>query len=547
MIWLWLSLMGCEPAPPTDPGVLVVVQEQTPSWIRNFNPLNTTGGARWPTRGGVYEPLAIYNGATSEWEPWLASSFEYIDDVTLVFDIRDDVKWSDGTPFTARDVRFTFNLLMSRKELDLTGMRRFITSVEAPDDDTVRVRLSRPYSPGLVDIAHQPILPEHIWKDIDNPLMFTNPEPVGTGPFTEVLKFRSQVFELGRNPHYWQDLQVDALRFPAMGNNDQVTLALLEGEVDWAGSFVPAIERIYVSRDPEHNKYWFPLVGDMIFLYANTTRAPFDDVRVRKALSLAIDRQLLVKVAMYDYTRPADATALSDVYDQWRSPEAAAAGTWVDFDRDRAAALLDEAGLTAGPDGKRRNADGTPLVIELSAVTGWSDWVRASQVVSSNLNDIGLDVRLRSYDFGAWFDRLGRGDFSLSLGWSASGPTPYPLYQGLASANAVMPIGEPAQRNWHRYGSVEMDALLDRFEGTTERAEQQVIANEMQALFVRDAPAIPLFPSPSWGEYRTERFVGFPSEADPYARLSPNHYPDQLLVMTKLRPRPADVIQRSKP
>jgi peptide/nickel transport system substrate-binding protein len=244
----------------------------------------------------------------------------------------------------------------------------------------------------------------------------------------------------------------------------------------------------------------------------------------------------VVKVALYDYTRPADATGLSDVYTPWKSPEALAAGDWVNFDTERAARLLDEAGLTRGPDGLRRHADGSPLTLELSAVTGWSDWVRASQVVASNLRDIGLDVRLRSYDFGAWYDRLGRGDFSMSLGWSPSGPTPYPLYQSLASAKAVVPIGETAQRNWHRYGSEEMDHLLDRFERTSDAEQQHALADQMQALFVRDVPAIPLFPSPAWGEFRTERFTGFPSADNPYARLSPNHHPDPLLVMTRLRP-----------
>ena len=538
MIGLWMSLWGCTPAPPLDPGVLVVVQEQQPAWIRNFNPLNASGSARWPTRAGIYEPLAIYNGATSTWEPWLAVSFTYEDPLTLSFELREGVKWSDGRSFTAADVAFTFEWVLSRRELDLTGMNSFIDTVEATSPDRVVFRLSRPYSPGLTDIAHQPILPAHIWRDIDDPLRFTNPDPVGTGPFTEVRTFRPQVFELGRNPHYWQaNLGVDALRFPAMGSNDQVTLALLEGEVDWAGSFVPAIDRIYVARDPEHNRYWFPLVGDMIFLYANTTRAPFDDVRVRKALSLAIDRPLVVKVALYDYTRPADATGLSDVYTQWRSAEAAADGDWVDFDAARAAALLDEAGLRRGPDGHRRHADGSPLTLELSTVTGWSDWVRASQVVASNLRDIGLDVRLRSYDFGAWYDRLGRGDFSMSLGWSPSGPTPYPLYQGLASAKAAKPVGEASQTNWHRYASTEMDRLLARFERTHDPALQHAIADQMQALFVREAPAIPLFPSPAWGEFRTERFTGFPHADDPYARLSPNHHPDPLLVMTRLRPQ----------
>jgi len=536
-MWAGLALLwSCSPETPREPGVVVVVQEQQPAWVRNFNPLNPTGGARWPTRSGIYEPMAIYNSATGKWVSWLASSFEYADDVTVRAQLRQDVKWSDGTPFTAADVAFTFELVLRRAELDLGGMGRFVEGVEALGTHEVVVHLDHPYSPGLADIMHQPIVPAHVWKDIDDPLKFANEDPVGTGPFTEVRVFRPQLFELGRNPHYWQDVAIEAMRFPAVGSNDQVTLSLLEGEVDWAGAFVPAIDRIYADRDPEHNRYWFPLVGEMIFLYANTTRPPFDDVRVRKAISSAIDRSLVVKIAMYDYTQPANAVGMSDVYSDWIDLQVAGDSDWITFDTARAAALLDEAGLKMGPNGLRQTPDGEPLQIELSAITGWSDWVRASQVIARNLGEVGLDVRMRSYDFGAWFDALGRGDFQLTLGWSASGPTPFPLYQGLMSQRAVRPMGEPATSNWHRYGSAEMEALLVQFEATTDRTTQGLLASEMQRLFVAEAPAIPLFPSPSWGEFRTEFIEGFPSAADPYARLSPNHFPDPLLVMTRLRP-----------
>jgi peptide/nickel transport system substrate-binding protein len=533
MIVPWLA--ACEAPERVDPGVLVVVQEQQPAWIRNFNPLITTGAARWPTRSGIYEPLAIHNGATGEWVPWLASSFRYLDPLTLSFDLRPGVRWSDGQPFTAGDVVYTFDLLLDRPELDPGGISRFVDTVEALDDDTVVFHLSRPYSPGLADLAHQPILPAHVWREIPEPLAFANPDPVGTGPFTEVRLFRPAVFELGRNPYYWQPLAVEALRFPAMGSNDQITMALAHGEVDWAGAFVPAVDRVFVAEDPEHNRYWFPPVGESIFLYANTTIPPFDDVRVRKALSSSIDRELVVKVGLYGYTRPADPTGLSDLHADWRSPAAAAANDWMAFDPARASTLLDQAGLPRGPDGQRRGPDGEPLEFELAVVAGWSDWVRSAQVVARNLSDVGLAVRVRSYDFGTWFDRLGRGRFELTLSWSSSGPTPYPLFKGLMSARAVVPVGELAQRNWHRLGVPALDPLLDRFEQTTDRAEQQRAVDEMQALFVREVPAIPLFPSPAWGEYRTERFEGFPDADHPYARLSPNHFPDPLLVMTHLR------------
>ena len=130
-------------------------------------------------------------------------------------------------------------------------------------------------------------------------------------------------------------------------------------EVDWAANFIPAIDRVYVGRDPEFHRYWFPLTGSSVFLYANTARAPFDDVRVRKALSMAIDRQLLVDVAAYRYTRPADATGLSDSFASWLDPTIAEEAEWCDFDPERAAELLDEAGYPLNEDGVRRTRTGS--------------------------------------------------------------------------------------------------------------------------------------------------------------------------------------------
>ena len=95
-----------------DPGFLTVSVEQKAAWTRNFNPLVATGGARWPTQGGIYEPLMIFNSMKNEWVPWLATSFTWSEDNhKLTYELRPNVLWSDGQPFSAADVVFTFNLI----------------------------------------------------------------------------------------------------------------------------------------------------------------------------------------------------------------------------------------------------------------------------------------------------------------------------------------------------------------------------------------------------------------------------------------------------
>lgn len=526
---------------------MVVVQEQQASWIRNFNPFNQTGGARWPSASGVYEPLLIYNPMTGAYTPWLAEDWRWVEPArVLELDVRAGVQWSDGNPLTAADVVATFALLRANPSLDSGGVWRLLDDVSA-DGSTVRFVFSAPYSPGLLEVAHTPIVPAHIWQDIDDPATFTNPSPVGSGPFTEVRRFETQIFELGRNPHYWHDSvapelsdqSVQALRFPAMSSNDQITLALAQGDIDWAGSFVPAVERTFEDRSPHHDA-WFPLVGDTVFLFPNTARPPLDQVAVRKALSLAIDREKIVQVAMYGYTIPAHPTALSDGYANWRLDPVARRNDSVRHDPAAAARLLDEAGFVLGRDGIRRGPDGQPLELEITTPAGWSDWVRAAQVIARDLREVGIDVTVQGRDFTAWFDRVTKGDFSLSIGWAVAGPTPYRMYKGLMASEGVEPIGTAAVTNWHRFGSRRADSLLQSFEQTTHPAAQRVIARQLQLVFLEELPALPLFPSAAWGESNSRWVSGFPSESDPYARLSPNSAPEPLLVMSRLRWRDAE-------
>jgi peptide/nickel transport system substrate-binding protein len=536
-------LSGCTGERATaPPGVLVVSVEQHSSWIRNFNPLTTAGAARWPTVAGVYEPLYVFNSVKSEFVPWLAVGHEWRDDnLVLRVATRGGVRWSDGEPFSARDVYFTFDLLRRFPALDSGATWAFLDDVRLVDESQVDFFFQRLYVPGFGQIVAQRIVPEHIWKDVEDPVAFTNENPVATGPFTEVRLFRNQVYELGRNPYYWQEGKpaVEALRFPALPSNDRANLALVFDEVDWAGNFVPAIDRVFVARSPETHDYWFPLTGSTIFLYVNTAKAPFDDVRVRKAFSMAVDRDLLVDVALYRYSRPADATALSDAFLSWKDPEALAAGDWVEYDIDRANALLDEAGYARGEDGFRVDGSGESLTFDIMTVSGWSDWVRAAQVMARGFSEIGVRASVRTYDFGAWFQRVQEGDFDLSLGWSYEGPTPYTFYRWLMSPETVEPVGETASGNWHRFGSAAADSVLKVFEGVADPVEQRRLSAELQRIFVREAPAIPLYPNPSWAEFNTGRFEGFPTEENPYADPSPNKTGagEVLLVLTTLRPK----------
>lgn len=535
-----LLTVSCAPPPTDDPSVLVASVRQTDEWVRNFNPLSVRGDLLWPSRGGVYEPLLIYNVMTSEYEPWLATGYEWDEtDQVVTFELRPEVRWSDGAPFGPEDVVFTFDLLKRHPALDHKAVWSFLREVRVDGDHAVAFVFEHTMVPALEHIAHQPIVPQHVWSSIDDPVAFLNPDPVATGIFTEVVHFDGSTYDLGRNPYYWQatDDPVDILRVPAYANNTEVIPAILSGEVDWSGNFIPNADETYIAADPQHRIFWSPLIDGPIFLLPNTAKPPFDDVRVRKALSLAIDRDRLAGEALMGTSKPADGTFLDDGKRQYRNDDAAALDDWTTFDPARAEKLLDEAGYPRAEDGLRGSTTDEPWSFEILVTSGWSDWVRMAEIITENLAAIGVTVKPGLVTYDQWQHRGQGGDFDLALGMTESRLTPYAMYRSMISAATVSPIGEQSLANWHRFSDEEGDSFLLAYEMTSEEDLQEEILRRVQLRVVETAPAIPLVLGPSWGAANSARIDGFPSAENPYARLSPNSEPDCLLVLTKLHPR----------
>ena len=521
-------------------GVMTISKEQTQSWVRNFNPLAPGANARWPSVAGIYEPLFIYNSIKSEVVPWLGVSYDWKEkNKALLIKTRSDVKWSDGEKFSAYDVEFTFRMKKKFPALDGTGNWKYLSDVVALDSNQVLFTFSRVYVPGFEVLSGQPIVPKHIWKNINDPVKFTNPNPVGTGPFTEVTLFTNQIWELSKNPLYWQSgkPKIQKLRFPAFLSNEQATLALIKGEVDWSGNFIPAIERIFVDKDPENNHYWFPKSGGSIFFYLNTTISPFNNKDFRKAISIAIDRDLIAEVAMYGYTNPSHQTAISGSFEKFRLNEEMILEDWISYSPSKAIEKINSLGYKKNRRGYWQDKDGKEIIVTIGIVSGWADWIRAGQIISKNLNDIGIKSRIKTQDFGAWFNDLQMGEFSAAISWAEGGATPYPMYEGLMASKNIKAIGEPAGTNWHRFGVDEVDSLVSVFERSSNEVTKRNLIYRMQEIFIEEAPAIPLFADPTWGVYSTKRFTNFPSIHNPYAQISPNKTPENLFILTEVEPR----------
>ncbi len=529
-----LLLTGCVAGGADNGGdsgaMLTIPREDMGTFTQNFNPFSPNAAPM--TQQSVYESMLIYNPADGSTVPWLAESWETSEDgLTQTYHLREGVKWSDGEPFTAQDVVTTFEL--QRKLFE--GSFTYLAGVEAVDETTVAFTFTNVFSPSLFEIGQQIIVPHHIWADQADPEKFENKEPVGTGPFTEVSNFQAQSFDLLPNPEYWGEVKIPGIRMLAFAGNDGANLAAINGDVDWAPQYMPDIEKTYIGKDPEHRHYWFPPTGAEINWQLNTTLPEFSDPNVRKALSMALDREQIVEVGMSGYTIPADCTGLSGNYDEWRDASIADNCTWTERDIEEAGKLLDAAGYKAGADGTRVTPAGEPFAFDISVGSTSTDWLSVANIIAQNLEDIGVTATVDAPDWAAVVAGYETGEFETGIVWSDNAPTPWHYYRGLMSSETVKPVGEQTFVNYHRFSDPRADELLTQFSATADEGEQREIVNRLQALYNEVAPAVPLFPGPEWGAYTDIRFTGWPTEDNPYATLA-TRSPTTVLVLTSLEP-----------
>jgi peptide/nickel transport system substrate-binding protein len=510
------------------------------AWVQDFNPYapNPADG----TQTMLYEKLILWNPVEGG-EPtyWLATAHSYSDDLlSLTFELREGVLWSDGEAFNADDVVFTFDMIKEFPAMDRLAILPFTESAEKIDDHTVRFNLSEVFTQADTLIGQLWIVPEHVWSEIEDPVTFTNPEPVTTGPFSELTNFSEQIYEFCRNENYWQEGKpyVDCIRFPAYTGNDPVNLALITDEVDWAGNFIPDIQTVYVDVDPDNHFYYFWPGGAVVQLYPNSTVAPFDDINLRRALSMAINYDDVVGIGMFDYTIPSNATGLGPRYESWWNQDALAHADTLGlnrFDPDAAMAALDAAGyVDADGDGWRDLPDGTPFEFQIQSVNGWSDWASVIQIISGNFQDVGLNAVVEFPDFGEWLNNLQTGDYQVSIGWSSAGRTPWDFYRNVLDSALIGEDGLANAQLWGRWTSEETTQLLNDFVATADLDEQREIVNQLQMAYVENSPAIPLFPGPTWYEWNTVRFTGFPTVDDYYTQGSPWDANSALITITTI-------------
>ncbi|MGF1693400.1 ABC transporter substrate-binding protein [Photobacterium kagoshimensis] len=528
-----------------DRSELTMVPKFYPTFVRNFNPYLQT--QLDTVQDFIYEPLVVFNELKGNQPVMrLAKDYYMSDDLMKVtFEIRDGVKWSDGKAFSAQDVAFTFNMLKEHPELDRTGINKRLKSVKA-SGDKVTFELTEANSSVPYLISKVSVVAKHVWSKVDDPTRFTNTNPVGTGPFTEIETFTPQLYTQCRNPNYWDNgnLDVDCLRLPQVAGNDQFLGQVLSGQFDWTYSFIPDVDSTYAAASP-NNKYWYPAGGSQAFMFnykspnAGNAEA-INNIDFRRAFSMAIDRETIIDIAFYgggvvnDY-----ASGLGQAFESWSDEKVHNKyKPYMTYNVNNAKALLKKAGF------KDRNGDGfveTPsgkkLELVIQSPNGWTDFNNTVQLSVEMLEEVGIKAKASTPDFSVYNQTMLDAKYDVAYTNYFHGADPYTYwdsaYHSRFQANEGMP-----RFALHYWKSAELDKLLDGFYKTADRDEQISMAHKIQKIIAENQVTVPVMSGAYTSQYNTSRFTGWWNEKNPKGRPMPiTNTQERLLQVLDLKPK----------
>ena len=468
--------------------VLTIDNESGSLWTCNFNPFNLSDIGY--SMGPVYEPLMFVNALQNDkTTPWLATSFTWGNAAkTLTFDIRSGVKWSDGKPFTAADVAYTFNLLDKNKGLDINAIWANsggpLTSVTQKGNQVV-MQFKSPAETYFYYIADQiAIVPQHIWSTIGDPVKYPDTHPVGTGAFT-VNPCTPQNITYKANPHYYVpgEPKLKQVNYPAFTTNDTANTYLASGSAQWGGQFIPSISKFYMSKSPD-NHYWFPPLAN-VSMFINLKNPILSNVAVRQAMAYAVNRPRASTIGEYGYEPPSNqAGIVTPTFSSWLdTSQAAAYGNNYAYSTSKALSILKNAGFKMVNGVMTKGSE--KLQFSIINNGGFSDWVAAVNTIQASLKSIGIIVTPKDEAAPAYQAALYDGNYQLAYGSETGGPTPYyELRQWLYSGNTA-PIGQAAGSNFERYSNPadrRADQLLRQHHqpGAAEGHREQAAAGHAQ-------------------------------------------------------------------
>jgi peptide/nickel transport system substrate-binding protein len=489
----------------------------------------------------MHARLVQLNHKTQEIEPALATRWTLAPDGrTYTLELRQGVVFSDGAPFTADDVVFTFEALYDPKvEGPLTSGLKIDgkpIAVHKTGDHTVVLTLPAPYGPGLRLLNALPILPAHKLRDAlakgELGKAWTTATPpaelAGLGPYVLKSYTAGDRIELERNPRYGArgpDVRpgVDRLTFRIVPTQDAERLALEAGELDLLNSeirpddlkAVRALEaagrvKAYdLGPALDADVLWFNLGADP---RKPVAARPWLDVRLRRAVAHAVDRQAFVNTVYLGAGTPVDGP-ITPANKAWHADGLPQYG----FDTAKSRALFAEAGLKdADGDGLFDGAKGKPFTIELLTQRGHALRERAAAVIAADLQKVGVTVDVVALDVPALVERITNGNYDAAYFAVTAGDTDPSANLDYWLSSGSFHIWHPKQAKPATPWEAEIDRLMQELTAITDARERQTRFVRVQQILATEVPAI-YFAAPSLTTAATTRIDGLePAAMYPY-------------------------------
>jgi peptide/nickel transport system substrate-binding protein len=468
-------------------GVLVVLADREPDQL---NPLTFSSSPAFQVVYLMFRSLARRDSTLSGYAPDLARSWRFEDDQTLILELRDDVRWHDGTPVTADDVVFTIRMqrdpaTASPRQSDVAA----VTHVAARDSFTVEVRLDRTSLYTVNALLEVVPVPSHLLGDVAAADM--RMAPFGRNPVG------NNYYRFGR----WTAaqslvLEVDADRPDGRAAIDRIIMRfipdvtagvteLLVGQGDLL-SRLPPDQQQGIQHAPNVELHTAPRVRPTWIAW-NTRRAPLDDVRVRRALLMAIDRHALAQWLAGGVGEP----ALSPIPAVLR--EHSPSVRPIPFDPEGARRLLAEAGWSDSDGDGLLDRAGQPLRLEVDYIS--TDATRRDVLVAmqSMLRRVGVDLVPRAFESSTWVQRLREGNFTGSFwGWGWGPGVVGPNAAMIFHSNSIPPNGP----NFAASRNPRIDQLLDAVLVAADTALARPLWTELEQLMIDDAVYAPIYMDP---------------------------------------------------
>ena len=459
---------------------------------------------------------------------------------TLTFTVRNGVNWSDGKPFGAADVAYTFNAMKSDKAIDLNALWSAdggpLTSVALKGTNQVVFTFKAPSQPIFYFVADQtPIVPQHIWSTLDqsklSPYARLETCRHWALPGLELLAGEHQVPaqpELLAEHAGHPVPMIQEVDYPAFLSNTPGNLALSQGQAQWGGQYIPNVQSFYVAKDPTHRHIWFPPVLN-VALVPNLTNPLLGKLPVRQAIAYALDKATVA--------RRGERVAAARQPDRRRHADLPELGRHLA--RHSRATTPPRPSRSCSPPASPRartgstpTRSGQPLSFTIKTISGYSDWDASLQIITQELKAVGIAVTVQDENSTPYTTDIQGGHFQLAYAGSAGRRAPARPYYEL---RGWLFSGNIGSTNYSRFNSPSADALFNQYSAASP-SQQAPDRPSDSTIMVDDLPFIPDHRGRRLVPVRHHEHRRLADPSNPYAQPSPYSFPDNGVVLTHLYP-----------